>query len=37
MFARVITAQAGSQGFDNAIGLAEDEAVRRFLLERRNA
>jgi RNA polymerase sigma-70 factor (ECF subfamily) len=25
------------QAFDNAIGLAEDEAVRRFLLERRNA
>lgn len=25
------------QAFDNAIGLAEDEAVRRFLLDRRNA
>ena len=25
------------QSFDNAIGLAEDEAVRRFLLQRRNA
>jgi predicted RNA polymerase sigma factor len=25
------------QAFDNAIGLAEDEAVRLFLLERRNA